>query len=80
MVLILRAMPQIDLKPRQHSSSYEIKPMSRWWLAVVIGAILLGTSVNGFFDWVSWSLIGIGMMAGFAVILVFPRTWLSRLD
>lgn len=72
-------MPQIDLEPRKHSSSYELRPMSRWWLVVAIAMCLLGAFVNGFWRAETWGLIFFGAILGFALILIFPRFWLSRI-
>ena len=37
-------MPEIDLDPGEHSSSYEVKPMSRWWLTIPVALILIGAA------------------------------------
>lgn len=73
-------MKQIDQGSRSHSSSYELKPMSRWWLTVPVSGILLGAYVNGFSDPVTWGLIFVGAMMMLALLFVFPRYFLSRRD
>lgn len=73
-------MREIDLEPKAHSHRFELKPMSRWWLVLVGALCLLALFNNGLADWRSWSLLGFGVMLGFAVIFVFPKTWLSRID
>ena len=71
---------QIDQDARRHSHLYEVKPASRWWLLLVIALCALALFNGGLSDWRSWALLFFGVMLGFAVILVFPKTWLSRLD
>lgn len=71
---------QIDLEPRKHSHLYEIKPMSRWWLVLCLGGISLGVAVNGWDNFATWFLVLLGWMLGLATLLVFPKTWLSKLD
>jgi hypothetical protein len=73
-------MPDIDLEPRRHSSSYELKPMSRWWLTVPIGGIFLGAYVNGFSNPTTWALVFVGALLMAFLVLVFPHYWLSRRD
>lgn len=71
---------QIDQDERRHSHLYELKPMSRWWLALLACLWALGIAVNGFFNPGTWYLLLMGTFGGFALILVFPKYWLSRLD
>lgn len=71
---------QIDLEPRKHSHLYELKPMSRWWFLLVCGGIALGGAVNGWDNFATWFLVLMGWGLGLATLLVFPRTFLSRLD
>lgn len=71
---------QIDLKPSEHSISYELKPMSRWWLTVPVGGTLLGAYVNGFSDPVTWGLVFVGALLMLSLLLVFPKYFLSRRD
>lgn len=73
-------MKQIDLDPKKHSHLYELKPMSRWWLVLVVALASLGVFVNGVANPATWFLLMAGGFIGFALILVFPKTWLSRLD
>jgi hypothetical protein len=73
-------MPDLDLEPRKHSSFYEIKPMSRWWLVIAAGVVLLGAFANGIDDPLTWVLLGFGALAMALLVLVFPRYWLSRRD
>jgi hypothetical protein len=75
----VRAMPDLQIEPRKHSSLYELKPMSRWWL--VLALVLSGLCVvgNGWSNPVTWALLFCGWMVGFAMILTNPKTWLSKL-
>lgn len=71
-------MKDIDIEPRQHSSHYELKPMSRWWfvLAVVFTAVMAWAS--GPFESTTWAMFGAGgLVVGFAV-LCFPRFFLTK--
>lgn len=69
---------QIDLEPRRHSHLYEIKPMSRWYLAVPIVALALGIWLNGWDRAETWGLIFFGGMLFGLLPMVFPRQLLSR--
>lgn len=88
MVLILRAMPEfhveppkfIEANPREHSSSYELKPMSRWWLVLAWALAALGILVNGWANPATWFLLMIGWMMGLATLLTNPKKWLSKID
>lgn len=71
--------PEINLEPRDHSHLYELKPMSRWWLVVVLCLCALAAFVNGLEKVATWALLLFGAGLGFALILVFPRHWLSRI-
>lgn len=73
-------MPDIDLEPRSHSSSYELRAMSPWWLTVPVAMILLNAYLNGFTSLYTWGLVFFGAMFMLTMILVFPRYWLSRRD
>jgi hypothetical protein len=73
-------LKQIDLEPRSHSSNYELKPMSRWWLAVPVAAILLNAYLNGFSSLYTWGLVFFGMLLMAFLVLIFPHYWLSRRD
>lgn len=72
-------MPEIDLEPRRHSSRYELKPMSRWWLVFVAFMAGLFIYANGYDRPISYVLVFLGVLIGFAAILAFPRFFLSRL-
>jgi hypothetical protein len=76
----MEAMPQIDLEPRRHSHFYEIKPLSRWWLSVPVAMVLLGAYLNGFWRAETWGLVFFGGMLFAAVLLCFPRYWLSKIN
>lgn len=80
MALILRAMPQIDLEPKRHSHLYELKPMSKGWLALCGALAVLGIVVNGWDNPATWFLLMIGWGLGLATLLTSPKTWLSKLD
>lgn len=71
---------QIDLEPRKHSHSFELKPWSRWWLLFPLGGIALTTFANGWDDPVTWSLVFCGALLMAFLVLVFPHYWLSRRD
>lgn len=73
-------MQQIDLEPRQHSSSYELKPMSRWWLVLVLALSSLGIYVNGWDNPATWYLLMMGWGLGLATLLTNPAKWLSKID
>lgn len=73
-------MKQIDLEPRKHSHLYEIKPMSRWWLVLCLALSILGIAGNGWANPATWFLLMIGWGLGLSTLLVFPKTWLSKLD
>lgn len=72
-------MKEIDLEPEEHSSSYELKPMSRWWLALATALLFLAAYNSGFTKWETWSSIGFGGLFVALLILCFPRAFLSRL-
>lgn len=71
---------QIDLEPRKHSHLYELKPMSRWWLAPIVAYIGVCLSVMGWANWQAWSCLLAGALLMLALLLVFPHYWLSRRD
>ena len=71
-------MPEIDLEPREHSSSYEIKPMSRWWLVLVLALAALAVIGSGAFEARTWAVFFCGMMVAAAAVLCFPRTFLTK--
>lgn len=71
---------QIDLEPRDHSSSYELKPMSRWWVLVAAALIIVAAYANGFTDPVTWALVVFGALLMLALLMAFPRYFLSRRD
>jgi hypothetical protein len=73
-------MPDLDLEPRRHSHLYEVKPMSRWWLVVVLPLVCLPIWLNGFDRIETWGLLFMGWMLGLGMVMVFPRTFLSKLD
>jgi hypothetical protein len=72
-------LKQVDLEPRRHSSSYELKPMSRWWLVLAVALSILGIFGNGWANPATWYLLMCGWMLGFAAILTNPKRWLSKL-
>lgn len=71
---------QIDLEPKRHSHLYEIKPMSRWWLTIPVALIGLNAYLNGFGRVETWGLVFFGGMLVAAIILCFPRYWLSKIN
>lgn len=73
-------MPDLDLEPRRHSHLYEVKPMSRWWLVVVVPIALVGAWLNGFGRVETWGLLFFGALIAWLVIAIFPHTFLSKLD
>jgi hypothetical protein len=71
-------MKQIDIEPRNHSSSYEIKPMSPWLLTPAIGMLALGIWLNGWNRAETWGLIvGSALFFG-GLPMVFPKQLLSK--
>jgi hypothetical protein len=73
-------MPEIDLDPRKHSKSYELKPVSRWWFVIIAVMLLLEIWAAGFTSIFSWAIAFFGVMLGFAILLCWPQKWLSKLD
>jgi hypothetical protein len=73
-------MPDLDLEPRKHSRSYELRPMSRWWLVLATGLVLVAAAANGLTNPTTWALLFVGALAMTLLILVFPHYWLSRRD
>lgn len=73
-------MPDLDLEPDEVRERYDVKPMSRWWLAVPVLWVLLGLYVTGFTNPLSYSLILSGMSFMGLLIMVFPRHFLRRRD
>lgn len=71
-------MKQVDLEPREHSSSYEIRPMSPWWLVTPTMALALGIWLNGWDRAETWCLIIFGGMFFSLLPMVFPKQLLSR--
>jgi len=71
-------MPEIDLEPRRHSSSYELKPESRWWLVASIALALLMTWAAGFFEATTWAVFLAGMIVAVNAVLCFPQFFLSK--
>ena len=71
--------PQIDLEPRRHSHLYELKPISRWWIALTSGLVAFGVWGNGITNPASWFLVLAGALWFGAVVLSNPRKWLSKL-
>lgn len=72
--------PEIDMDRRQHSHLYEIRPMSRWWLALVLALCLVVAWVNGWEKPETWALLLFGGGLGVACLLVFPRLTLTKRD
>ena len=71
-------MPDLDLEPRRHSSSYELKPESRWWLVLVGIFAAVMAWASGFFEATTWAMFVAGaLVAGYA-ILCFPHILLKR--
>ena len=73
-------MPQIEADPRHHSHLYELKPLSRWWLLAAAGIAVVLAFGNGWEKPITWALLLVGFLTGFAVLLVFPRFWLSKIN
>ena len=71
---------QIDQDERRHSHLYELKPVNRLWLLPPIGLALLGLGIGGFDNPSTLAALVGGVGIGFALILAFPKYWLSRLD
>lgn len=73
-------MQQIDLDPRKHSSTYELKPMSRWWMVYMLALTGFATYVNGWDNAGTWFLLVTSWALGLATLLTNPQKWLSKLD
>jgi hypothetical protein len=71
---------QIDQDERRHSHLYELKPMSRWYLVLVLALSGLGVYVNGWDSPVTWFLLLMGWGLGLATLLTNPKKWLSKID
>ena len=52
--------------------------MSRWWLVFLAAMAGLFIYANGIDRPISYLLVFLGVLLGFAAVLVFPRYWLSR--
>jgi len=72
--------PDIDIDNRQHSHLYELRPMSRWWLVLVLALCLVMAWVNGFEKPSTWALLLFGGALGVSWLLVFPRLNLTKRD
>jgi hypothetical protein len=71
-------MPEIDLEPRRHSSSYELKPMSPWLLVPVAVLLALSVWLNGVERAETWALVVFGGLFFSLLPMVFPKQLLSR--
>jgi hypothetical protein len=71
-------LKQVDLEPREHSSSYELKPMSRWLLIPPAAMLALGIWLNGVGKVETWSLVLFGGLFFSLLPMVFPRQLLKR--
>ena len=68
----------IDQDERRHSHLYELKPMSRWFLIVILALSSLGVYANGWDNPVTWFLLLMGWGLGLATLLTNPQKWLSK--
>lgn len=73
-------MKQIDAKPSEHSSSYELKPMHKGWFAMTLVLAAIGIWANGWSNPATYFLLLIGWGIGLATLLVFPKKWLSKIE
>lgn len=72
-------MREIDLEPHEHSSSYELKPESRWlFIGSVVFALAMALAA-GFFEAATWAMFGSGALVSGSAIVCFPRTFLTKL-
>lgn len=71
-------MPEIDLEPRKHSSAYEIKPESRWWLVAALVFAAVMALASGFFEARTWAMFAAGSLVTTYAVLCFPRIFLKR--
>ncbi len=71
-------MPEIDLEPRRHSSSYELRPESRWWLVLVSVFALVMAWASGFFEARTWAMFVAGALVAASLLLSFPNYFLRR--
>lgn len=74
------AAMQIDLEPNRHSHLYELKPMSKWWLLPIVAFGALCLSALGWTNVQAWACLFAGAMFMLALLLIFPRYFLSRRD
>lgn len=71
-------MKQVDLEPREHSSSYELKPENRWWLVVVCVFAVAMAWASGFFEARTWAMFAAGALVSGYAILCFPHVLLKK--
>lgn len=71
-------MPEIDLEPRKHSHLYELKPMSRWWMVLMLVMSVVGIAGNGWNNPSTWFLLLNGWGLGLATLLTNPKKWLTK--
>lgn len=72
-------MKQIDLEPREHSRSYELKPENRWGLVLAIIFALAMALAAGFFLATTWAMFLSGALVATFAILCFPKTFLTKI-
>lgn len=54
--------------------------MSKWWFVPILGYVAICLSVMGWTSWQAWSCLFAGAMLMLALVMIFPRYWLSRRD
>lgn len=78
-VIMFVTMPkQIDLEPHSHSSSYELKPESRWWLVVSLVFAGVMALASGIFSAATWAMFLAGALVSGYAILCFPHVFLKK--
>ncbi|UYQ70962.1 hypothetical protein OF122_12930 [Pelagibacterium flavum] len=72
-------MKQIDLEPHEHSSSYEMKPESRWLFIYSVAFALVMAAIAGFFAPATWAMFVSGAMVAGSAVACFPKFLLTKI-
>ncbi len=61
-------------------ATYEITPVHRGWLFLVLGLSLIAVFINGAANPQSWFILIMGWGLGLATLLTNPKKWLTKID